>query len=82
MGASAARTRALWALIEVQNDIDPDKLRRWLVAAGVLLEQTDVLGEIIVLTTYRPVAEWALTAAACACACGALSLNPLGGSTF
>ena len=53
----------MWALIEVQNDIDPDKQRRWLLAAGVLLDQMGVLGDVIVLTAHRPVAEWALTVA-------------------
>ncbi len=43
----------MWALIEVQNDIDPDKQRRWLLAAGVLLDQTGVLGDVIVLTAHR-----------------------------
>jgi hypothetical protein len=54
---------SMWALIEVQNDIDPDKQRRWLLAAGVLLDQTGVLGDVIVLTAHRPVADWALTVA-------------------
>src|SRR5215510_6331856 len=52
-----------WAVIEVQNDIDPDKQRRWLLAAGVLLDQTGVLGDVIVLTAHRAVADWALTVA-------------------
>jgi len=52
-----------WTLVEVQNDIDPDKQRRWLLAAGVLLDQTGVLGDVIILTAHRAVAEWALTVA-------------------
>jgi hypothetical protein len=52
-----------WAMIEVQNDIDPDKQRRWLLAAGVLLDQTGVLGDVIVLTPHRAVADWALKVA-------------------
>lgn len=52
-----------WAVIEVQNDIDPDKQRRWLLAAGVLFDQTGVLGDVIVLTAHRAVADWALTVA-------------------
>ena len=52
-----------WAVIEVQNDIDPDKQRRWLLVAGVLLDQTGVLGDVIVLTAHRRVADWALTVA-------------------
>ena len=52
-----------WALVEVQNDIDPDKQRRWLLAAGVLLDQMGVLGDVIVITAHRPVADWALTVA-------------------
>jgi hypothetical protein len=55
--------QAMWALIEVQNDIDPDKERRWLLAAGVLLDQTGVFGDVIVLTAHRAVAEWARTVA-------------------
>ncbi|HEX3475545.1 MAG TPA: hypothetical protein VHT91_11015 [Kofleriaceae bacterium] len=47
----------------VQNDIDPDKQRRWLLAAGVLFDQTGVLGDVIVLTAHRAVADWALTVA-------------------
>ena len=52
-----------WALVEVQNDIDPDKQRRWLLAAGVLLDQMGVLGDVLVITAHRAVAEWALTVA-------------------
>jgi hypothetical protein len=68
----------MWALIEVQNDIDPDKQRRWLLAAGVLLDQTGVLGDVIVLTAHRPVAEWALTVAHVATSLGTkLELTPV-----
>lgn len=52
-----------WAVIEVQNDIDPAKQRRWLLAAGVLLDQRGVLGDVVILTAHRAVADWALTVA-------------------
>ena len=39
-----------WALVEVQNAPNPDKQRRWLLAAGVLLDQQRVLGDVIVIT--------------------------------
>jgi hypothetical protein len=67
-----------WAVIEVQNDIDPDKQRRWLLAAGVLLDQTGVLGDVIVLTAHRAVADWALTVAHVETPLGTqLALTPL-----
>jgi hypothetical protein len=52
-----------WAVVEVQNKRDPDKQRRWLLAAGVLLNQTGVLGDVLVITARRSVAAWALTVA-------------------
>ena len=52
-----------WALVEVQNAPDPDKQRRWLLAAGVLLDQTGALGDVIVITARRAVARWARTVA-------------------
>jgi hypothetical protein len=67
-----------WAVIEVQNDIDPDKQRRWLLAAGVLLDQMGVLGDVIVLTAHRAVADWALTVAHVETPLGTrLALTPL-----
>ena len=52
-----------WTITEVQNDIDPEKQRRWLLAAAVLFNQTGVLGDVYVITAERPVATWALTVA-------------------
>jgi hypothetical protein len=46
-------------LLEVQNGIDEDKRRRWLLAASIQLNQTRVMGEVVVLTTSRRVAAWA-----------------------
>jgi len=52
-----------WTITEVQNDIDPEKQRRWLLAAAVLFNQTGFLGDVYVITAERPVATWALTVA-------------------
>jgi hypothetical protein len=52
-----------WALLEVQNECDPDKQRRWLLAAGVLLNQKGVMGDLIVVTAQKSVAKWAMTVA-------------------
>jgi hypothetical protein len=52
-----------WAITEVQNDCDPDKRRRWLLAVGVLLDQQGTLGDLIVITAQRSVAKWARTVA-------------------
>lgn len=52
-----------WALVEVQNECDPEKQRRWLLAASVLLDQTGTLGDVIVITAHQSVATWALTVA-------------------
>jgi len=40
-----------WTITEVQNDIDPEKQRRWLLAAAVLFNQTGVLGSRGILAT-------------------------------
>lgn len=50
---------AAWMIVEVQNRIDPDKGRRWPLAAAILVNQHGVMGAVIVLTTSRRVAEWA-----------------------
>ncbi len=67
-----------WTLVEVQNAPDPDKRRRWLLAAGVLLDQTGVLGDVIVITAKRSVARWARTVAHVATPLGTrLELTPV-----
>lgn len=48
-----------WTIVELQRRIDPDKRRRWLLAAGVLLNQTGALGDLLVITARRSVARWA-----------------------
>jgi hypothetical protein len=52
-----------WAIVELQGRYDPAKRRRWLLAASVLLDQTGVLGDVIVITARRDVARWALKVA-------------------
>jgi acylphosphatase len=48
-----------WAIVELQDRADPDKCRRWLLSASVLLNQTGVLGDVLVITARRSVARWA-----------------------
>ena len=56
----------------------PDKRRRWLLAVGVLLDQTGVLGDIIVITARRSVARWARKVAHIVTELGTrLSLTPV-----
>src|SRR4051794_21306178 len=45
--------RPRWLLVELQNRIDPDKARRWIVAAAILLDDTGAMGEVVVLTSSR-----------------------------
>ena len=52
-----------WAIVELQGRLDPAKRRRWLLAASVLLDQTGVLGDVIVITARGDVARWALKVA-------------------
>jgi hypothetical protein len=67
-----------WTLVEVQNAPDPDKQRRWLLAAGVLFDQSRVLGDVIVITASRTVARWARTVAHVATPLGTrLELTPV-----
>jgi hypothetical protein len=48
-----------WTIVEVQRGVDPQKRRRWLLAASLLFDQTGVLGDVIVITARRAVARWA-----------------------
>jgi hypothetical protein len=67
-----------WAVVEVQNERDPDKQRRWLLAAALLLDQTGVLGDVVVITAQRAVAAWAPTVAHLEAPLGTkLALTPL-----
>jgi hypothetical protein len=53
------RGRRRWTLVEVQRGIDPRKRRRWLLAVGLLFDQTRTLGDLIVITARASVARWA-----------------------
>jgi hypothetical protein len=51
--------RPKWLLLELQNRVDPDKARRWLMATALLFDETGSMGEIVILTSSRRVARWA-----------------------
>ncbi len=51
--------RGPWVVVEVQLARDDDKQRRWLAAAGVLLDARGAMGDVIVLTHDASVATWA-----------------------
>jgi len=51
--------RGPWVVVEVQLGRDDDKQRRWLSAAGVLLDTRGAMGDVIVLTHDASVAAWA-----------------------
>jgi hypothetical protein len=53
------RGRRAWTIVEVQRAIDPKKRRRWLLAVGLLFDQTGTLGDLIVITPRADVARWA-----------------------
>jgi hypothetical protein len=53
------RGRRDWTIVEVQRAIDPNKRRRWLLAVGLLFDQTGTLGDLIVITPRADVARWA-----------------------
>jgi hypothetical protein len=52
-----------WTIVEVQDRPDPEKRRRWPLAASLLLDQRGTLGDVIVITSRHSVAEWAGTVA-------------------
>lgn len=67
-----------WAIVEVQDKIDPEKQRRWPLAVGVLFDQKRALGDVIVITSRKSVATWARTAAHVHTALGTrLELTPV-----
>ena len=67
-----------WVLLEVQIGMDAEKSRRWLLAAAIQLNETRVMGEVVVLTTSRRVAAWAARVGQAEGAFGTrLALNPL-----
>ena len=51
--------RPKWLLLELQNRVDTNKARRWLMATALLFDETGSMGEIVVLTSSRRVARWA-----------------------
>lgn len=48
-----------WVIVEVQLAIDPDKRRRWLAAASMMLDARRVMGDLVVITHDASVARWA-----------------------
>ncbi len=55
----AHRTGRGWVVGEVQNKIDPIKRRRWLLAAAILHDETQRMGDVVVITASASVARWA-----------------------
>ncbi len=55
----AHRTERGWVVGEVQNKIDPIKRRRWLLAAAILHDETQHMGDVVVITASASVARWA-----------------------
>lgn len=51
--------RGPWAIVEVQLQRDDDKQRRWLAAAGILLDARGAMGDVVVITNDASVARWA-----------------------
>ena len=51
--------RPRWLIVEIQNAIDPDKRRRWLLAASILFNDHGEMGDVLVITASRRVARWA-----------------------
>jgi hypothetical protein len=48
-----------WLVTEVQHEIDEAKQRRWALLTGVLLDEHQKMGELVVLTASHRVARWA-----------------------
>jgi len=51
--------RGAWVVVEVQRGRDDDKQRKWLAAAGVLLDARRAMGDVVVITHDASVARWA-----------------------
>jgi hypothetical protein len=51
-----------WTALEVQDDEDPDKIRRWPLLVSALHSQRGVMGDLIVLTARAYVGRWAAEA--------------------
>src|SRR5690349_7245307 len=54
------RTNEGWIVCEVQNQVDLPKGRRWLLVASVLYDETQKMGDVVVVTASAAVARWAL----------------------
>lgn len=52
-----------WYLLEVQRRIDVEKARRWPLAMAAMADRYGPDGELIVITTSRAVARWAMRVA-------------------
>ena len=48
-----------WLVLEVQHKVDKAKRRRWPLVVGALLDEYRAMGELVVLTPSRRVADWA-----------------------
>ena len=53
-----------WALVEVQNQLDPEKVRRWLLAVIIEYSQRKTMGDLVIVTASAAVARWARQVAA------------------
>ncbi len=51
--------RGPWLMVEVQLEIDEEKLRRWLLATAVLFDSRGTMGDLVVITPHAHVARWA-----------------------
>jgi hypothetical protein len=52
-----------WVLVEVQRQPDESKARRWFLAMAAMANQHGPHGELVVVTSSRAVARWALDVA-------------------
>lgn len=48
-----------WALVELQLSLDIAKQRRWALMVALQFDQRKIMGDLVVLTPHRRVAEWA-----------------------
>ena len=51
--------RGPWMMVEVQLEIDEEKVRRWLLATAVLFDSRGTMGDLVVITPHAHVARWA-----------------------
>ena len=55
--------RGPWFLVEVQLDKDDAKARRWPLMTALLLDERGTMGDLVVITAQRHVAQWAASVA-------------------